>query len=143
MSDFGYLSGETCHRKGCAGIVKEHAVEDCSCHICSPCGACTSLRGYCEACGWEESEDQVINDYVVSVDKVTGVLRSWEPRPLNPNKIDWRSHPHTSSTMIKEGVFPIGTPPADVEKAVRGTFGGRFERFNEDTGHFKYIAYTD
>lgn len=143
MSDFGYLEGETCQRKGCAGVVKEHAVENCSCHICPPCGACTSPRGYCEACGWEESEDQVINDYLVSVDKSTGVFRSWEPRPLDSTKIDWRSHPHTNSTMIKEGVFPIGTPFSEVETLVRGTFGGRFERFNEDTGQFRYIAYTD
>lgn len=141
MSDFGYLEGEVCGRKMCSGIVKEHSVDNCSCHICPPCGACTSPRGYCETCGWKESEDQIINDYVVSVDKSTGVFRSWEPRPLDPSKLDWRSHPHTNSTMIKEGVYPPQMTAADVEKEVRGTFGGRFQSFKD--GHFKYIAYTD
>jgi hypothetical protein len=31
----------------------------------------------------------------------------------------------------------------DVEKLVRGTFGGRFERWEPRTGDFVYIAYTD
>jgi hypothetical protein len=106
-----------------------------------PCGACTSPRGFCEACGWEESEDQVINDYVVSVDKATGVYQSWEPRPLDTSKVDWHSKSHTNSTMIKEGVYPVNMTRAEVEKEVVGTFGGRFEYFGG--GKFKYIAYTD
>ncbi|MCO3773816.1 hypothetical protein FA127_29200 [Pseudomonas aeruginosa] len=51
--------------------------------------------------------------------------------------------PHSGASMIKKGVFPIGTSRAEVEKAVIGTFGGRFEYFNEEKGQFKYIAYTD
>jgi hypothetical protein len=43
--------------------------------------------------------------------------------------------------MIKEGVYPPTATMADVEKEVRGTFGGRFDYFND--GKFKYIAYTD
>lgn len=141
MSEFGYCEGDVCRRKGCKGIVKEHAVDGCSCHINPPCGACTSPRGFCEACGWEESEDQVINDYVVSVDKATGVYQSWEPRPLDTSKVDWHSKSHTNSTMIKEGVYPDGISRAEVEAEVRGTFGGRFEYFGN--GKFKYMAYTD
>jgi len=141
MSEFGYCKGETCTRKGCKGIVKEHRVENCSCHINPPCGSCTAPRGYCEACGWEESEDEIVNDYVVSVNKSTGVYRSWEPRPLDTTKIDWHSKSHTYSSMIKEGVYPEGTTREQVEQKVRGTFGGRFEQFGN--GRFKYIAYTD
>ena len=141
MSDFGYCEGETCRRKGCKGIVQEHPVENCSCHSMPPCGSCTLPRGFCQACGWEESEDQVINDLVVSVDQSTGVYRSWEPRPLDTSKVDWHSKSHTNSSMIKEGVYPEGLSSAEVEAKVRGTFGGRFEHFGK--GKFKYIAYTD
>lgn len=63
------------------------------------------------------------------------------PRELDPTKIDWRNKPHTSATMIKEGVYPPTATREDVEKLVRGTFGGRFENFGD--GRFKYIAYTD
>ena len=83
----------------------------------------------------------MINDFVVSVDKSTGVYRSCEPRPLDASKVDWHSKPHTNSSMIKEGVYPEGLSSAEVEEKVRGTFGGRFEYFGK--GKFKYIAYTD
>ncbi|MEG0281209.1 MAG: hypothetical protein RR686_18320 [Morganella sp. (in: enterobacteria)] len=141
MSKYGYVEGDICLRSGCKGVVKERPVETCSCHINPPCGACTSPRGYCETCGWEESEDEIFNDYVVSLNKNTGAYRSWEPRPLDPNKLDWHSKAHSSASMIKEGAYPIGMDIKDVEDKVRGTFGGRFEYFGN--GKFKYIAYTD
>jgi hypothetical protein len=83
----------------------------------------------------------VINDYVVNVDRSTDTYRTWTPRPLDPSKIDWRNLVHTHFTMIKEGVYPEGTTREEVEKLVRGTFGGRFEYFKD--GKFKYIAHTD
>jgi hypothetical protein len=43
--------------------------------------------------------------------------------------------------MRKIGVYPPGTDIKDIEKEVRGTFGGRFGYF--DKGMFEYIAYTD
>lgn len=43
--------------------------------------------------------------------------------------------------MIKEGVYPEHLTRQEVEKEVKGTFGGRFEHFGN--GKFKYIAYTD
>ena len=45
--------------------------------------------------------------------------------------------------MRKVGVFPIGTDMKDLLKEIRGTFGGRFKRLNQETGDFEYIAYTD
>jgi hypothetical protein len=138
---FGYCEGDVCGRSNCKGLLKEHDVENCSCHINPPCGSCTAPRGYCETCGWEESEDEIVNDYVVSVDKSTGVYRSWELRPLDPSRLDWHSKPHTNASMIKEGVYPPDMSREDVEKKVRGTFGGRFEYLKD--GKFKYIAYTD
>lgn len=141
MSNFGYEAGDKCLRDGCDGVIQERPVENCSCHITAPCNKCTSPRAYCETCDWDESEDEIVNDYVVRVDKKTGAYRSWDPRPLDQSKIDWRSKPHSSSSMIKEGVFPVGTTSKEVEEKVRGTFGGRFEYFLD--GKFKYIAYTD
>ncbi|MNM40731.1 hypothetical protein D3C81_515340 [compost metagenome] len=75
------------------------------------------------------------------MDKSTGAYRSWEPRPLDPTKIDWRTSYHTYSSQICEGVYPEGTTRDQVVEKVRGTFGGRFESFGN--GRFKYIAYTD
>jgi hypothetical protein len=143
MSDLGYCEGDTCNRKGCSGVINAHPAENCSCHIAPPCSACTSPRNFCPACGWEESNDKVINDFVVQVDRKTGVHKSWVPRPLDNTKIDWRSSPHSNSSMIKEGVFQVGTDATEVRKCVDGTFGGRFEYFDKENGKFKFIAYTD
>lgn len=62
-------------------------------------------------------------------------------RKLDSTKIDFHSKSHSSCSMIKEGVYPKGTTQEEVEEKVRGTFGGRFERFG--CCEFRYIAYTD
>lgn len=139
--DYGTSEGDTCNRRGCKGVIDTHKAENCSCHIAPPCSACTAPRNYCPACGWEEVDDVVINDYVVNVDKNTGNYRVWTERPMDSTKIDWRNKSHSNSSMIKEGVYPDGTTRAEVEVLVRGTFGGRFEQFGG--GKFKYLAYTD
>lgn len=139
----GHWEGEACCRNGCKGVIELEAKGDCSCHISPPCGACVNQAAFCPVCDWSSAEEVTINDYVVQIDKATGNYKWWEPRPLDNTKIDWRSQGHTNASMIKEGVFPIGTSRADVEKEVMGTFGGRFEKFNAATGTFKYIAYTD
>lgn len=139
----GYAEDECCNRKGCTGVIKYRAVENCSCHIAPPCSACTGPRAYCDECDWDEADEQVINDFVVQVDRETGVYKSWESRPLDRTKIDWRSKSHSNSSMIKEGVFPPGTTREQVRKEVDGTFGGRFESWDEKRGEFKFIAYTD
>lgn len=139
--EYGALEGETCNRRGCKGVIKERAIENCSCHISPPCSACTAPRAYCPVCDWDEADDVVINDHVVNVDKATGNYRFWTERLLDSTKIDWRNKSHSNASMIKEGVYPDGTTRAEVEELVRGTFGGRFEQFGG--GKFKYIAYTD
>ncbi|KRP44096.1 hypothetical protein [Pseudomonas poae] len=141
MSDFGYCEGDTCRRNGCKGVIQMRKAENCSCHISPPCSACTAPRHFCDACEWDEADDEIINDFIVNVDKTTGNYRSWEPRPLDPTKIDYRIKSHTNSSQICEGVYPEGTPREEVQKLVIGTFGGRFEHFGK--GKFKYIAYTD
>lgn len=145
MSEYGYCEGDTCGRNRCKGTIEMRKAENCSCHLSAPCSACTAPRCYCDTCEWDEADDEIINDYVVNVNKATGNYRSWEPRPLDPTKIDWRSHGHTHFSMIKEGVYPQSDDDAadreNVRKAVDGTFGGRFERFGD--GFFKFIAYTD
>ncbi|WP_413194216.1 hypothetical protein [Pararobbsia alpina] len=83
----------------------------------------------------------MLNDYLVTTNKATGVYEHWKPRPLDPTRIDYRNHPHSSCSMIKEGVYPEGTTIDEVRKVVDGTFGGRFEYFRD--GKFKFIAYTD
>lgn len=141
MSEFGYCEGDVCRRKGCKGVIQMRKAENCSCHISPPCSACTAPRHFCDACEWDEADDEVINDFIVNVDKTTGNYRSWEPRPLDPTKIDYRIKPHTNSSQVCEGVYPEGATREEVQKLVIGTFGGRFEHFGK--GKFKYIAYTD
>lgn len=138
---FGYDAGEVCKRNGCTGVIQERPVEGCSCHINPPCGACTTPNEYCPVCDWEAKNDRIFNDYVVN--EIPGVAqwKAYEPRRLDNTKIDWRFKPHTHFTMIKEGVYPEGTSMAQVEKEVRGTFGGRFNSFGN--GRFEYVAYTD
>lgn len=141
--ELGYIEGEKCNRHGCNGIMKEHPVENCCCHINSPCSACTKERGYCPECGIEVIDEiqTTINDYICLVDRKTQKIWKYEPRPLDPTKIDYRIKSHTDFTQICEGVYPEGTTEEEVRKRVNGTFGGRFEYFRN--GKFKFIAYTD
>ena len=148
MADFGNLEGERCWRNGCEGVIAEHPVDNCSCHINPPCGACTSDRAYCPVCGWQAADEvERWNDHVCKINPADrhGAWLSVTPRPLDPRKIDWRSKSHTHASMIKEGVYPqSGDDSADrkaVEAVVRGTFGGRFNHFGK--GRFEYVAYTD
>jgi hypothetical protein len=141
---FGELEGETCWREGCQGVIAEHPVENCSCHIAPPCGSCTSHREYCPACDWIAQDDvEQFNDFLVKVnpDDKAGAWEWWKHRQLDPRKLDWRSKGHTNSSMIKEGVYPEGMTRTEVEAEVKGTFGGRFKSFGN--GRFEYVAYTD
>lgn len=138
--DIGIDVGEVCNRKGCELLIQEKPVVDCSCHINPPCGACTDPRLFCE-CGWDQSEETVVNDHIVQVDKNTGIYKLYGLRSLDNSTIDWHSKSHTHFSMIKEGVYPEGTTKEEVESKVRGTFGGRFDYCAN--GKFKYIAYTD
>lgn len=140
----GFCEGDTCNRAGCQGVIHTLPVENCSCHICPPCSACTSPRSFCPVCGWEEAneppppvEASVHRDYPMPVYK-SHYQRVAE---LVPDKIRWVGATHTHFTMIKEGVYPEGTTIEQVREEVKGTFGGRFGNFGG--GKFKYIAYTD
>jgi hypothetical protein len=113
-------------------------VENCSCHISPPCGPCTNQRLECNSCDWRDETEEQFHD----IECAPGLaIREFRPRPLDPAKIDYRNKMHSSSSMIKEGVYPEGTTIKEVESVVRGTFGGRFESFAD--GKFRYIAYTD
>lgn len=137
----GFGEGDVCNRDGCKGVIATHPSENCSCHISPPCFSCTSPRGFCPECDWQEADEppavDVFNDRLVK----RGTWIDMGPRPLDPTKLDWHSKPHSNSSMIKEGVYPPGMTSDEVRKAVNGTFGGRFEYFNNCK--FKFIAYTD
>lgn len=51
---FGTEEGELCNRDGCQGRIELPKVENCSCHISPPCGACWSNQFTCSVCGWSE-----------------------------------------------------------------------------------------
>ena len=137
----GYEEGELCGRDGCEGTIAIDPSENCSCHLHPPCGSCTDpSRTHCSACDWRDKYE-AMNDFVVAVDRKTGVYKTWELRELDPTKIDYHTKAHTHFSMIKEGVYPPTMTRAEVEKEVKGTFGGRFNYFRD--GKFCYVAYTD
>lgn len=145
----GQLEGEMCSRNGCAGVIVEAPVENCSCHINPPCGACTTPREHCPECGWQAKNDELpINGFLVRPANPVGAWSSYRERPLDPTKIDWRTKSHTHFSMVKEGIMPAGTTTGEVLEVIgAGTFGGRFDQFIEGQdgkpGRFRYIAYTD
>lgn len=158
MSEVGYLKGEICNRDGCVGIIEERPSENqCSCHINPPCSYCTDSREFCPICEWEGREEQLEHQYKPLNNDMQSVynrcmaredthrlridkIRSGEGKS---EKIDWYSQGHTHFSMKKIGVFPIGTDRSEVVKEVQGTFGGRFDGYDEKRGTFTYIAYTD
>ncbi|GGY87871.1 hypothetical protein [Shewanella fodinae] len=117
---------------------KEIRDRGCSCHISPPCSYCTGQVLHCDECGW--FDDDVNDESYVPVAPGLSMLVH-KPKPLDNTKIDYRCKMHSSSSMIKEGVYPEGATMEEVRKEVNGTFGGRFEFF--EGGRFKFIAYTD
>lgn len=142
MSELGYCEGDTCSRDGCEGVIELEPVKDCSCHIAAPCWRHENADMYCRDCGWRAADDPLCVREIASI-SMGGPLPyiQTKPRVLDPTKIDWVAKVHSSSSMIKEGVYPLHLSREEVEKEVLGTFGGRFEYFRD--GQFKYIAYTD
>lgn len=55
--ELGVCAGEQCGRNDCTGILEDHPVENCSCHINPPCGACIKDRTYCPVCQWEAQDE--------------------------------------------------------------------------------------
>jgi hypothetical protein len=53
----GYEPGDVCNRNGCKGIIEEHEVENCSCHISPPCSQCTEDRTYCSECDYRGKDE--------------------------------------------------------------------------------------
>lgn len=141
MSDLGYEEGAQCNRDGCAGAIELEKVENCSCHLSAPCWAHVNADMCCAECGWRAADDPLCVREIERIGLGDIPYVQTKPRVLDPTKIDWVAKMHTSSTMIREGVYPVGITSAEVEKVVRGTFGGRFVSFGD--GKFKYIAYTD
>jgi hypothetical protein len=137
----GLLKDEICNRNGCKGIIEVEEKEGgCSCHINPPCSFCTDKVYSCPKCGWNSKDDTTqLGKDKKNYDVFNFKIRTFAD--LDKTKIDWISKTHTHFTMIKEGVYPVGKTMEDVRKLVVGTFGGRFELFQN--GRFKYIAYTD
>lgn len=141
-TEIGTCDGQRCNRNGCEGVIIIHREEGCSCHINPPCSACTNSVFACPACGWEdEGAHPVLLGEGTTYLTNFGIWKEPVVRHIDPSKIDYIAKSHTGSSMIKEGVYPDWATREQVEEKVKGTFGGRFERFGG--GKFKYIAYTD
>jgi hypothetical protein len=146
LNGLGYEEGEVCGREGCTGNVELESGEGCYCHISPPCGSCTDRKMKCSECDWTERDDPlVVNDPQVLYIGPTLADVYAEPRRrvLDDTKISYRILPHSNSSQRVEGVFPPGTTREEVKKRVDGTFGGRFEKFDEVNRTFVFIAQTD
>jgi len=156
--ELGLIKGETCNRDGCTGIIDEHETNtSCSCHINPPCSHCVDDRNYCPECDWQgideqkqpaiDKEQQERNrQYYEKQNKEWEVARNlFYNRYAGKEaieKLEMRHEPHTHFTQKVIGVFPKGTETqSSILPKVIGTFGGRFERWNDYS--FSYIAYTD
>lgn len=136
----GYAEGDVCARSGCTGIIASHAVKDCYCHICAPCSNCTAPRNFCPECDWHEANDPLVIMGAVAYYLPEGFVQR-KKRVLDPTKIDYRIEQHSNSSQLCIGVYPEGTTSQEIEAIVKGTFGGRFNKFRN--GEFEYVAYTD
>jgi hypothetical protein len=154
----GYTKGETCNRNGCGGIIDEHPKKgSCSCHINPPCGYCTTDTSYCPECHWYpelyitpvDPEVQKRNtEYYARENQRWQEQRNSFYRKFNGQepitKLEIRGEPHTHFSQIKVGVFPPNSETTEsLLPEIKGTFGGRFTRFEPAFGRFHYIAYTD
>ena len=159
MESEGYCKGETCNRDGCAGIIAEHHLDGgCSCHINPPCSFCETAREYCPVCDWDAREEQLEADkkqseYWAEYHKRPEVIAERKKQEeqeelfnkmyhgqIPVDKYRARHRSHTNASQIIYGVHPNMTR-AEIEKDAKGTFGGRFSKFNHYS--FEYIAYTD
>lgn len=117
-------------------------VENCTCHISAPCGACENNRLECDVCGYQPDDPEYRYLPVTTPEFGAFILQRFDrPRKLDNSRIDYRVKQHTAFSQICEGVYPEWATKEDVEHRVMGSFGGRFEYFHD--GKFKYIAYTD
>lgn len=145
--------GETCE---CGGIIDEYEKEGCcSCHINPPCSYCTEQTAFCPDCGWSAEEEQ--DEYLAEIHKKNEVYYAGQQKRFNERlelfykkyrgvepvtELEVRSESHTHFSMKVFGVFPKGTETKEsLLPKIRGTFGGRFTRFDDYS--FEYIAYTD
>ena len=158
-NELGYVKGDKCNRNGCTGIIDEHEKEgSCSCHINPPCGYCTTDTGYCPVCEWESADDKAesIDPEIKKRNQeyYARQMKEWDDARkafydmyngnVTVDKLRLRTEAHTHFTQKVYGVFPVGTETiASLLPKVNGTFGGRFESFNQSRACFCYIAYTD
>lgn len=143
--------GEACGRNGCSGIIEEHEKESCcSCHINPPCASCTTLREFCPECDWD-AEVEMQQEARKRAEEDRAYWAAWRERErwkvghFDPSLPFIIAKSHTHFSMIKEGVIPNSMEKEALLERVRGTFGGRFERWDVGLTHtrFRYIAYTD
>jgi len=158
--EIGYLKGETCNRDDCKGVIQEKESDyGCSCHINPPCSYCETSREYCSECDWDGQEEQVeshnkATNYFVSSgqedyytnqrkeqEKLNEIFYKKYRGELPITEFEYRHVSTGYASMNKIGVYPEGITRSEVEKKVKGSWGGKFLHFGN--GKFEYTAYTD
>ena len=134
--------GSKCLEDGCDGAMEYPPVENCSCHINPPCGACTGQRLTCTDCGAQE--ERYDPPAVVYEAPLAPIMRYKQETDLGDGKrlFDCRYDGSSGSTMVWTGRYEGNVTSADIMKAFGdGTFGHRGPSIYG--GHFKYTLITD
>lgn len=148
--EHGTLKGETCNRNECDGVIEHEREGFCSCHLNPPCSYCTDDSQYCPKCGWEnqseiETENTSDSNFYIEWAKKREEYRKDIYAKMNRQKPITEFQPitegHTHFSQIVKGVYPSNMTRSEVREKVKGSFGGRFTKF--DNGVFEFIAYTD
>lgn len=158
----GYEAGETCNRDGCKGTISEKYVDgSCSCHSNPPCSYCTTVREYCDECDWDLAEELYIKEQEYRKTEAYKKQQEQAQKEVEAREKYMRdfydfynskeiatefkciSSGHTHFSMRLMGYYPPSMSSEELMKEIRGTFGGRFERWDTTLGRFIYIAYTD
>lgn len=144
MNENIYEEGQTCPE--CKeGLLDYPKVQNCSCHINSPCWNCVDNKLTCNSCGWEEPEiDRSIPSYRMIC---PGIMEQVYKRPLkefaNGRIFDYDYDSRSGSTMVWRGRY-IGKVTAEeiLNYFGKGTFGHRGP-FIYENGKFEYTKITD
>lgn len=148
MKYHGKVSGDTCNRNGCKGIMQE--IDDgssCSCQINPPCSHCDDMSYQCNICdAVVYPEEPAIN--IVAHETVYYKTPQEQYDGLGHDEISYIRCGHTHFSMEFRGKMPPGTDIAVVKRAIKNKeggapLGGRFQSFNKKLGTFTFIYYTD
>lgn len=128
----------------CDGVMGFPKVENCSCHITAPCGACTSVKLTCDKCGWEQQErtPEIIERHIGGGISERFIKNTRTDLGGGKVLLDYDYDSSSGSTMVWSGRYQGPVTPEDIIAYFGdGTFGHRGPSIGG--GKFSYTKITD